>query len=84
MDDSIRVRCTRCKTAFRDRAHRLQSGFSRQCPSCEVVLFFEEGSNDPNIQPALAEAQRTRAAIRQSEEAKVYRPAPVQRVQRSY
>jgi predicted nucleic acid-binding Zn-ribbon protein len=64
MDDSIRVRCTNCRTVFRDRAHRVQSGFSRQCPSCEVVLFFEDSSNDPNIQRALAEAQRTRAAIR--------------------
>jgi predicted nucleic acid-binding Zn-ribbon protein len=79
MDDSIRIRCTKCKTVFRDRAHRLQSGFSRQCPSCEVVLFFEENSNDPNIKRALTDAKRTRAAIRQAEESGAHSRAKIHR-----
>lgn len=65
MDDSIRVSCTKCKTVFRERAQPLQSGFFTQCPGCEIVMFFEESSNDPNIRRALAEARRTRSAIRE-------------------
>ena len=42
MLNSVQVKCTRCKTVFRERARRMQSGYSRQCPCCEVVLFFEE------------------------------------------
>ena len=41
-DDSVQVRCRRCKGAFRERARRLQNGYSRQCPTCEVVLFFDD------------------------------------------
>jgi phage FluMu protein Com len=44
MDDSVQIKCNRCKSVFRDRARRLQNGYSRQCPSCEVVLFFDEDS----------------------------------------
>jgi hypothetical protein len=39
MDDSVQIKCNRCKNVFRDRARRLQNGYSRQCPGCEVVLF---------------------------------------------
>ena len=35
---------------------RVQSGYSRQCPSCETILFFEEGSGDKNAQKTLREA----------------------------
>jgi predicted nucleic acid-binding Zn-ribbon protein len=83
MDDSIRIRCTKCRTVFRDRAHRIHSGFSRQCPSCETVLFFEESSSDREVKRALAEARRTRAAIRQAEEEKLYSRTPVQGARRS-
>jgi predicted nucleic acid-binding Zn-ribbon protein len=62
--DSIQIRCTRCKTVFRDRAGRLQSGFSRQCPCCEVVLFFDEDSQDANIKRAMRKARRARAELR--------------------
>ena len=41
MDDSVQIKCNRCKTAFRDRARRLQNGYSRQCPTCEVLLFYD-------------------------------------------
>jgi predicted nucleic acid-binding Zn-ribbon protein len=62
--DSIQIRCTRCKTVFRDRAGRLQSGFSRQCPCCEVILFFDEDSQDANIKRAMRKARHARAELR--------------------
>ena len=69
MDDSIQIRCTRCKSAFRDKARKVQSGYSRQCPSCEGVLFFEEGSNDKNILQALLSAKQLRKELREFDEA---------------
>ena len=84
MDDSVQVCCTRCKNVFRDRARRLQSGYSRQCPSCEVVLFFEDDSPDKNIKRALTSARDLRKVLREIEAAGPRKPkaAPVQR--RSY
>jgi predicted nucleic acid-binding Zn-ribbon protein len=67
--DSVQIRCTRCKSVFRDRARRLQNGFSRQCPTCEVVLFFDEDSHDANIKRAMKTARRVRAALRDAEAA---------------
>ena len=67
MDDSVQIRCTKCKSRFRDRARRVQSGYSRQCPHCDVVMFFEEGSTDSNIRDALGQAQKVRAALLQEE-----------------
>ena len=67
MDDSLQIRCTRCKSAFRDRARRLQPGYSRQCPNCEVIIFFEESSADKNVQTALLEARRLRRMLREAE-----------------
>ena len=67
--DSVQIRCTRCKGVFRDRARRLQNGFSRQCPSCEVVLFFDEDSHDGNIKRSMRMARRVRAALREAEAA---------------
>ena len=69
MDDSIQIRCTRCKSVFRDKARRVLSGYSRQCPSCEGVLFFEEGSDDKNILQALLMAKQLRKALREFDEA---------------
>ena len=63
MMDSVQIRCTRCKGVFRDRARRLQNGFSRQCPTCEVVLFFDEDSNDSNIKRAMKAARRPHGAL---------------------
>jgi predicted nucleic acid-binding Zn-ribbon protein len=67
MDDSVQVRCRRCKTVFRDRARRMQNGYSRQCPCCEVVLFFDEDSAEPTIKRSMKAARRIRAALREQE-----------------
>ncbi|OKO74117.1 hypothetical protein AC628_23220 [Bradyrhizobium sp. NAS96.2] len=67
MEDSVQIRCTRCKNVFRDRARRLQNGYSRQCPSCEIVLFFDEDSHDANIKRAMRTARRVRKELRESE-----------------
>ena len=77
-DDSIQIRCPRCKSKFRDRARRLQSGYSRECPHCETVIFFEEGSPHSSIRDALREAERVRRALRE-EEPKATPPAYVRR-----
>jgi predicted nucleic acid-binding Zn-ribbon protein len=60
MDDSVKVKCTRCSSTFRDRAGRLRDGYSRECPNCNVLLFFDSESPDPNIRKALTEARRVR------------------------
>src|SRR4051812_48338794 len=67
MEDSVQIRCKYCKNVFRDRARRLQSGYSRQCPSCEVVLFFDEDSPDKNIKEAMTAARHLRKALREIE-----------------
>jgi hypothetical protein len=66
-DDSVQVRCRRCKGAFRERARRLQNGYSRQCPTCEVVLFFDDDSQDQTIRRAMRSARQVRAALREAE-----------------
>lgn len=68
MEDTLQVRCTKCKGSFRDRARRLQTGYSRQCPNCEVIIFFEEGAIDRNVQVALRDAKRLRRALREADE----------------
>jgi predicted nucleic acid-binding Zn-ribbon protein len=67
MDDSVQIKCNRCKNVFRDRARRLQNGYSRQCPSCEVVLFFDEDSQQPHIKTAMRAARRLRKELRELE-----------------
>ena len=67
MDDSVQIRCTRCKGVFRDRARRLQPGYSRQCPNCEVIIFFEETSADKHVKTALRAARRLRRELREAE-----------------
>lgn len=79
MDDQIQVRCTRCKTVFRERARRMQNGFSRQCPSCEVVLFFEEDSPDQNIKRAMKSARKMRKDLREAEAARTTTPSSSRR-----
>ena len=66
-DDSVQVRCRRCRGVFRERARRLQNGYSRQCPTCEVVLFFDEDSQDQAIRRAMRSARQVRAALREAE-----------------
>jgi hypothetical protein len=69
---------------FRDRARRVQSGYSRQCPCCEVVLFFEETSPDRNIQRALNSARALRKVLRDLEIAAPKKAAAAPRSRRSY
>jgi DNA-directed RNA polymerase subunit RPC12/RpoP len=71
MSDTVQIRCTRCKSNFRERARRLQPGYSRQCPNCEVIIFFEESSSDKNVQEALLAARRMRRVLRETEDVKV-------------
>ena len=78
MSDTVQIRCTRCRSNFRERARRLQPGYSRQCPNCEVIIFFEESSSDKNVQTALLAARRKRRVLRDAEDVKVVaRQAPV-------
>ena len=65
MDDSVQIRCHRCKSCFREKARRLQSGYSRQCISCETMLFFDEDSNDKNVRRTLREARQIRKVLRE-------------------
>jgi predicted nucleic acid-binding Zn-ribbon protein len=68
-DDSVQVRCRRCRSVFRERARRLQSGYTRQCPTCEVVLFFDDDSPDQATRRAMKNARHVRAALREAEAA---------------
>jgi predicted nucleic acid-binding Zn-ribbon protein len=79
MEDTVQISCTRCKATFRDRARRIQSGYSRQCPNCEVILFFEDASFDKNVQTALKEAKKVRRALREEEERPAATRAPSDR-----
>ena len=67
MDDSVQIRCHRCKARFRDKARRVQSGYSRQCMSCETIMFFEDSSIDRNVLRTLREAKRLRKALLEEE-----------------
>jgi len=58
IEETIQVRCSRCKLKFRDKARRVRDGYSRQCPSCERMLFFIDGSPNQDINQALREAER--------------------------
>ena len=63
-DGAVQVRCPKCKVKFRDKAARVQSGYSRECPHCEAVIFFEAGSPDLDIRNALPEAERIRRVLK--------------------
>ena len=75
IDGTVLVRCTRCKSKFRDKAGRLRDGYTRQCPTCECMVFFLDGSPNKDIHGALREAERVRKLLRQEEGHKVVRPA---------
>ena len=75
---TVQIQCTRCKTVFRDSAGRVQDGYTRQCPSCEVVLFFAEDSPHPFIRRAMRNARKARKEQREAEAARRTAPdAPV-------
>ena len=63
MDDSIQIRCSRCNARFRDRARRIQNGYARECPNCNVLIFFESESHDEHIKQALKAAHKLRRAL---------------------
>ena len=67
MDDTIQIRCTRCKSSFRDRARRIRSGYTRECPRCNVLIFFESESHDEHIKRALKTAHKMRRALAAAE-----------------
>ena len=77
LDDTVQVHCKRCRSNFRDRAQRLQPGYSRQCPCCEVVIFFEDDSNDRYIKVAMRNARRLRRDILETAVAKRVAEQPV-------
>jgi phage FluMu protein Com len=73
MDDTIQIRCPRCKSSFRDRARRIRSGYTRECPRCNVLIFFESESHEENIKRALKAAHRMRRMLAEAEGVK---PSP--------
>jgi predicted nucleic acid-binding Zn-ribbon protein len=75
MEDSVQINCTRCKNVFRERARRLQNGYSRQCPCCEVLMFFDEDSQNPNIKRAMRTARNIRKEQRELEAAAAFSAA---------
>ena len=70
-EETVQIRCSKCKSKFRDKARRVRSGYSRQCPACECMLFFEDGSPNKDVHEALREAQRVRKILREEEFEKV-------------
>jgi len=75
MADFVQITCMRCKNVFRERAKRLQNGYSRQCPCCEVILFFDEDSQNPNIKRAMRTARTILKEQRELEAAAVFSAA---------
>jgi phage FluMu protein Com len=73
MDDSIQIRCSRCNSSFRDRARRIRSGYTRECPRCNVLIFFESESHDDHIKRALKAAHKMRRLLAEAEDVK---PSP--------
>jgi DNA-directed RNA polymerase subunit RPC12/RpoP len=67
MDDTIQIRCSRCNSSFRDRARRIQNGYARECPNCNVLIFFEGESHDEHIKRALKAAHKMRRALAAAE-----------------
>ncbi len=67
MDDSIQIRCPRCKSSFRDRARRIRSGYTRECPRCNVLIFFESELHEDTIKRALKAAHRMRRLLVEAE-----------------
>jgi len=80
----VQIQCTRCKGVFRDRAGRVQDGYSRQCPSCEVVLFFAEDAPHPFIKRAMRNARKALKAQREADAARISAPQPPAARSRSF
>jgi len=61
--DRIKVHCTKCKNAFRERVRNLRSGYQVQCPHCYRMITFDEGSDDLGVRRALTQARRIRTGF---------------------
>ena len=72
MDETVQVTCPRCKARFREKARKIVDGFSRQCPTCESVVFFMEDSFKPEIKLAMKTASAVRRALRHEAEDKIF------------
>jgi Zn-finger nucleic acid-binding protein len=64
MDHTVQVTCPNCRTRFREHARKMIDGFSRQCPNCEAVIFFNEDSPKLQIKTAMKAARAVRRALR--------------------
>lgn len=47
------------------------SGYSKQCPRCEVMIFFEDGAMDKNVARALLDAKQLRRALSAESDEKI-------------
>jgi len=65
IDDSVQIRCPRCKSKFRDKARRVVDGYSRSCPHCEGLVFFNEDAPNEELRVALRTAAKVRKAVKQ-------------------
>ena len=65
IEDTVQIRCSRCKSKFRDKARRVVNGYSRQCPSCESMIFFAEDTANPDIRVAVRQAAQVRKEFRE-------------------
>ena len=64
MDQTVQITCPKCRARFREQARKLIDGFSRECPTCETVIFFNEGSTTLQIKSAMNIASAVRRALR--------------------
>lgn len=78
IEDTIQIRCSSCKSKFKDKARRILTGHSRQCPYCESVIFFDEGSPNEDIREAVRNAALVRKALKQEEADQAARAAACQ------
>ena len=60
MSEKIRVRCSRCKSGFREKVANMREGYQAQCPSCNRLITFSSDSGDACVKRAMTEARRIR------------------------
>jgi hypothetical protein len=56
-------RCPRCNAASGIARGESRNGYARECPNCNVLIFFESESHDEHIKRALKAAHRMRRAL---------------------
>jgi uncharacterized Zn finger protein (UPF0148 family) len=74
MNNEFQITCYRCKGKFRERAGRVMRGYTRQCPSCEAVMIFDDQSQQLEIKAAIKRAREIRAALKEEAENVVRKP----------